>query len=260
MNGSVSIAEQLSEFLVKFLREHRRVAGTVLFFSILVIAALAALLAIPYLIISNEVKIFGFVGILFSLYLIALVLVSLLPPSKTGKRVDQERIERAESKVESEPEKVRPAWDLARLTLEAYFNRNLSQITYIFWLSVGAMLAGFGAILWGIYQAIQSPNTITPALIAAATGVITEFIGATFLFIYRSTIEQAINYSRTLERINSVGMAMQILDTMSDVAKANDLKSKTKARLVELLVQQANGISENQVSRQDINAKSNAKK
>jgi hypothetical protein len=69
--------------------------------------------------------------------------------------------------------------------------------------------------------------------------VITEFIGATFLFIYRSTIQQASSYSRTLERINSVGMAMQILDTMPDGAKPDDLKNKTKAALVELLIRQA---------------------
>jgi predicted small secreted protein len=46
----------------------------------------------------------------------------------------RENILRAESKVEAEPEKVKPSWDLARITLESYFNRNLSQVTYIFWL------------------------------------------------------------------------------------------------------------------------------
>jgi hypothetical protein len=151
----------------------------------------------------------------------------------------KEKIDEAESKVEAQPEKAKPAWDLARATLEAYFNRNLSQITSIFWLSVIVMLVGFGIIIWGISHAIQSPDTVAPAAIASIAGIITEFIGATFLFIYRSTIEQAINYSRTLERINSVGMAMQILDTMPDETKADDLKSNTKATLVELLVRQA---------------------
>ena len=145
----------------------------------------------------------------------------------------------AESKAEAEPEKAKPAWDLARITLEAYFNRNLSQINYIFWLSVCVMIVGFGIIIWGISQAIRSPDTFVPAAIASAAGVITEFIGATFLFVYRSTIQQASSYSRTLERMTSVGMAMQILDTMPDEANPDDLKSKTKAILVELLMQQA---------------------
>jgi len=106
------------------------------------------------------------------------------------------------------------------------------------------MVVGFVIIVWGIWQAIRSPDSIAPAAIAAGAGIITEFIGATFLFVYRSAIEQAINYSKTLERINSVGMAMKILDTMPDEARPDDLKSKTKASLVELLIQQAHKGSE----------------
>ena len=159
--------------------------------------------------------------------------------SRTALKKSKEDIAQAEAKVEAQPEKAKPAWDLARATLEAYFNRNLSQITSIFWLSVVVMTVGFGILIWGLSQAIQSPNAILPAAIAGAAGVITEFIGATFLFVYRSTIQQAINYSKTLERINSVGMAMQILDTMPDKTSKDDLKSKTKATLVALLVSQA---------------------
>jgi hypothetical protein len=162
---------------------------------------------------------------------------------QTGQKIAQ-----AESKLEAQPDKSKPAWDLARATLEQYFNRNLSQITAIFWLSVIVMLAGFGIIAWGIiweiYRAFnpqinQPQGTLGPTAIAGLSGVITEFIGASFLFIYRSTIQQAVNYSMTLERINSVGMAMQILDTMPEEPKSDDLKSKTKATLVELLIRQA---------------------
>ena len=150
------------------------------------------------------------------------------------------KLEEAQARMERDSQKAMPAWDLARITLEAYFNRNLTQITSIYWLSVIVLTIGFGIIVWGVSVAVQSPNAVVPATIAAAAGIITEFIGATFLFIYRSTIQQAINYSKTLERINSVGMAMQILDTMPDDATPDDLKSKTKASLVELLIQQAN--------------------
>jgi len=163
---------------------------------------------------------------------------------RNTERFYNEKIAEAESKISDEPTQVTPAWDLARVTLEAYFSRNLSQITAIFWLSVTVMIVGFAIIVWGISQAIQSPDSVIAASIAAGAGVITEFIGATFLFIYRSAIEQAINYSKTLERINSVGMAMKILDTMPDEAKPDDLKSNTKAKLVELLIQQANNGSE----------------
>ena len=107
------------------------------------------------------------------------------------------------------------------------------------------MIAGFCVIVWGIIQAIKLPNSLAPATISVLGGIITEFLGATIIFIYRSTIQQAQNYAKALERINSVGMAVQILDTLPDETKADDLKSKTKTVLVELLIRQAHDVSTN---------------
>lgn len=187
-------------------------------------------------------------GILIVLAVIITAIIQIIYSIKQV-NASRENLLKAESKAEAEPEKIKPSWDLARITLESYFNRNLNQVTYIFWLSVIVMIVGLVIIVWGILQSIQSPTTTTPAVIASIAGVITEFIGATFLFIYRSTIQQAINYSKTLERINSVGMAMQILDTMPDETTSNDLKNHTKAALVELLVNQAHGATDHHDSK-----------
>jgi hypothetical protein len=163
--------------------------------------------------------------------------------SRKSKAKSQQRITQAEAKVTEQPEKVRPAWDLARVTLDSYFNSNLRQINYIFWLSVAVMTVGFSILMWGIVQAMNKPDNLSAAILATVAGIITEFIGATFLIIYKSTVQQAIDYSKSLERINSIGMAMQILDTMPDETSDRDLKSKTKAVLVELLARQGNEVS-----------------
>ena len=151
----------------------------------------------------------------------------------------REKIDLAEEKVEREPNKAKPAWDLARVTLEAYFNRNLRQVSAIFWVSVVVMSMGFGIVIWGIKQALQSPSSPLVAVITGSSGIITEFIGATFLFIYKSTMRQALDYTKTLERINAVGMAMQILDTIPDEATSSDLKSITKAEVVKVLMKRS---------------------
>jgi len=49
------------------------------------------------------------------------------------------------------------------------------------------MLIGFGFIIAGIILSAFYPDKISIALIATASGVITNFIGATFLFLYNST-------------------------------------------------------------------------
>lgn len=115
------------------------------------------------------------------------------------------------------------------------------------------MIVSFGFIIYGISQifvpvslqpinATHTPSSsiINPAIIGSVAGLITEFIGATFLFIYRSTIQQAASHIKTLERINSVGMAMKILDTISNESK--ELQDKTKAEMVRML------LSENDIS------------
>ncbi|HEV7503524.1 MAG TPA: hypothetical protein VGS07_01295 [Thermoanaerobaculia bacterium] len=193
------------------------------------------------MILADVISVIGVTGIL----LIAVSAIYQQIQNDRQAKKSSDRVEAAESRAAQQPEKTKPAWDLARVTLEAYFNRNLSQITSIFWFSVVVMVIGFGIIIWSVNQAVQVPGVVVPAAIATFAGLITEFIGATFLFIYRSTIQQAVVYSYTLERINSVGMAMQILDTLPDKAKADDLKSVTKARLVEQLIAQASDLPRN---------------
>lgn len=138
------------------------------------------------------------------------------------------KIERAEQAIEEHPNRARPLWDLARSRLELYFERNLSQIRSIFFITVIVMGAGFLMIGYGIMQGFQS-NNLNASVLAAAAGVLTEFIAATFLIIYRSTMSQASDYVRTLERINAVGMAIQIVDSISE--DNVELKSKVRAEL-----------------------------
>lgn len=64
-------------------------------------------------------------------------------------------------------------------------------------------------------------------IVAAASGAITEFIGASFLVMYKSTVTQAKDYVTVLERINAAGMALQVLET---VAK-HDKPASNQARI-----------------------------
>jgi len=146
----------------------------------------------------------------------------------------QGKITEAEAKAEQSPEKARLAWNLAAVRLEAYFDRNLTQVRQVFWLAVLVMTVGFAFVLGGVFVSLTRPNLITPALVAAVSGIITQFIGATFLVVYRSTTAQASEYMWILERINTVGMAVQILDSIPD--DQLELKNSTRAQAVSTLL------------------------
>jgi len=151
-----------------------------------------------------------------------------------SKVLTEKKIEQIEVKAEKEPEKTRFAWDLARVKLEAYFDRNLYQVQMIFLVAVAVMVVGFIFIMWGVSHAVSKPESIKTSYLAAISGIITEFIGVTFMVIYRSTMSQANQFMDVLERINTVGMAVQILDAIPEADA--ELKNKTRAEIVSLLL------------------------
>jgi hypothetical protein len=96
------------------------------------------------------------------------------------------------------------------------------------------MSVGFVFILCSISRAFAQPDSITLALLGGVAGVITEFIGATFLFIYRSTARQSVSYMKTVEQINTVGMAVQIINSISE--EESGLQNKVRAELGKMVV------------------------
>jgi hypothetical protein len=143
-------------------------------------------------------------------------------------------IERVEQRVREHPHEPQAAWELARIKLESYLSRNLAQVRWIFILTVLVMLAGFAILSYGIFQVYQSPENFKPSVLVTLSGVIVEFVAATFLLIYRSTMEQARDYVNILERINAVGMSVQILDSIQ--ADDTGLRDKTRGEIAHSLL------------------------
>ncbi len=142
-------------------------------------------------------------------------------------------IAQAQLKAAEHPEKMKFTWELAQVKLEAYFDRNLVQVNLVFWVAVFVMIVGFAFVLTGIVLSFGAPKIWTTPLVAAVSGIITQFIGATFMVIYRSTMAQANKYMAILEKINSVGMAVHVVDSLQN---ATELQNETRAAMAQLLL------------------------
>lgn len=168
--------------------------------------------------------------------------LTLLAVRKSGKAAKESRanLERLEKTLEDTDPNKKPEiiWRIASETLKTYFNRNLEQVFLIFVVAIVTMLVGFVFLLWGLKTASANPYDLK-SWIGTIPGTITEFIGATFLVIYRSTMAQANSFIHVLERINNVGMAVQILESIPE--GESDLKNKTRAELIRLLFENAAG-------------------
>ena len=91
------------------------------------------------------------------------------------------------------------------------------------------MLAGFALVAFGVWRAFMHPNELAASGIAAGSGIVVQFIGATFLVIFRSTMAQAKDYVQVLERINAVGMSIQVLNSIEGASPA--ARNKVRAEL-----------------------------
>ena len=153
---------------------------------------------------------------------------------KKETEVRHAKIEKVEESLRENPDKPQLAWDLARTKLENYLDRNLEQLRSIFWLTVFVIIVGFGIVLFGLAEAYLKPEILNVSIVGAVSGVIISFIGSSFLIIYRSILSQTRRYVSVLERINAVGMAVQVLGTIS--LESKELRNQSTAKLANQLI------------------------
>jgi TRADD-N domain-containing protein len=145
------------------------------------------------------------------------------------------RIDQAAKKAEEDPGRAKYAWDLAQAKLEEYFDKNLSQVNQVFRVALGVMIIGFMLVIAAAVLSLHSPEVTPASKVSAIAGIVAQFIGATFMVMYRSTVTQANEFMSILERINTVGMAIRVLDAIPEGAA--ELKNQTRAAMVELLIE-----------------------
>ncbi|HXP93467.1 MAG TPA: hypothetical protein VN905_08335 [Candidatus Binatia bacterium] len=122
-------------------------------------------------------------------------------------------LRRAGEAVNEPTQQIYSTWDVALGTLENFWNTNKVQNGQVFVLSVGATVLGFLVLIVSIvlkaFNIGQSQDDI--AIIA---GVLSQFIGATLLIVYRSTVSQSSRFAEALERILTAGMSAAIVETI----------------------------------------------
>ncbi len=132
--------------------------------------------------------------------------------------------------------------------LNNYYQANLSQSNTIFWASLLAMMLGFAVIFVGVVLAGVHSTT---ALVAAIAGVLSQFIGATFLIVLRSTQAQATTFAQTLVDLrlhdvrsaadaHALNVGLKLIDAIAEDG-ANALANQTRATIALGLIIQGEG-------------------
>lgn len=225
----IDVAKELISAWRDGTRRIRGIIGTAIVLVVIAIIAIVAGKFFPYIrhITEGIAGILGVIG--------GVLALSVFAYQKANEEDKRERhLEQVEKRVQENPQETQAAWELARGKLESYLTRNLSQVRAIFWLTVFVMLVGFGLIAVGILLIYRDPAALNASLLSTVSGVIVSFVGATFLTLYKSTMAQAAEYVAILERINAVGMSVQILETIQQ--EEGTLKEETTAEVAKQLL------------------------
>ena len=196
---------------------------------LIVIAVVTSIIVVRYYGHQETVNQVG--AIVGSVGFVLLMSVAEFFELQTSERAEK-KIEVAEQNFRENPEKPQLAWELAQARLESYLDRNLSQVRSIYLWTVVVMTVGFLLIGIGAFEAFQDPNKFKAAELSAISGVLVSFIGGTFMIIYKATMAQAKDYVTILERINAVGMSVQILESLTK----DDLKQESLADIAKSLL------------------------
>jgi hypothetical protein len=197
---------------------------------IIIIAIFASLLGLKR--IPEEIA-----NIVIGLSVGALAIFSIAVSAYQDAKITRTRsakLESIEQEVRTNPEKTKAAWDLAQEKLESYLDRNLSQVRSIYWLCLLIMIFGFVLVGYGAFLIYNNEAHMNASILSAISGIIISFLDGSFILVYRSTLGQAKEYVSMLERINAVGMSLQILDSLSD--STSELKDKSKAEIAKELL------------------------
>lgn len=127
--------------------------------------------------------------------------------------------------------------DTVRLSLnqiKEYYTINLNQAKSSYNWSVTAITFGFVLIVIGIsWLFFSDQQNLSSGLIASASGIISEFIGLTYLLMYNKSLKQLNMYFRELINIQDTLLAVEICEKLdSTEAKKIEITEKIILALI----------------------------
>ncbi len=110
--------------------------------------------------------------------------------------------------------------------LDHYYEINKQHLQWSFWASLGALIVGLLVLAAGVGLAL-SDITSVPAALTTAGGVLTQFIGVGFFYLYSKNLRQSNTFFERLVKNE---------DTMAAIRLIADLPEKNRLEATERLV------------------------
>jgi len=172
--------------------------------------------------------------IIFTAGLIAGILSSLLPSSsaKELKPVIEQQ-QKAEEKYDKVPN-IRNSISVQQKELKRYYEENQSQARNSFRFSMGAIVAGLTVIIIGIITFYFKKNpSIQLAAISAVAGILSQFIGGAYFFLYKKSLDQFDHFFHQLIKMQDTMLAIDLICEIENSTKQTELRERIIVALLE---------------------------
>lgn len=163
-------------------------------------------------------------------------LSSMLDSTDTlAEQLIQLRVDKKEITKKLEEDKSNDIFQTIQLSLNElnqYYTINKAQATTSFRISLTAIIAGLSIIIGGI-ALNYTGKKIDIAYIAGISGVLLEFIGGAYFFMYKKSLEQVNFFFGQLIKVQDTMLAISLAEAIKEEGKKIDMQEKIIVSLLE---------------------------
>jgi Cyanobacterial TRADD-N associated 2-Transmembrane domain len=257
---------KLAQVLIELLRNRPRVRfWLTLTSSILLVTSLVLTVFLFFIITESGYERFRPPSLIANIFLLYLFAISLLSYS-TVKLDDNFKIqleelheERKDLKRKISLKEKADILDTIQLNLNQlseYYTINKGQARNSFRISVSAIVLGLFTLLAGIwfFYLRETTSNITLATLSGVSGVLLQFIGGAYFYLYRKSLEQLNFFFSQLVKMQDTMLSIKLCEQITKEDRQIDVREKIILSLLErsLLVaeifQMRNSIKEKQTN------------
>jgi hypothetical protein len=192
-------------------------------------------------------------GIVFLLSLLAFTPVKIQGGGTV--RIELESIREERSRIEERlaTQKDPDVLDTIHLNLNQlneYYTINKSQARNSFRFSVFAIVVGLAMLIFSIWMfALQKTSTPQIAVITGISGVLSQFVGGAYFYLYRTSLIQLNYFFHQLVRMQDTMLSVRLCDQMSNQDRQNILREKVALTLLDRSSFTAEGLMKSSVKK-----------
>jgi hypothetical protein len=236
----------IAGFIIEVLRRNSKARSVVTWIS-LASLALTSALAISSFLYAKPIPFVEISNWVLGAYIVFATLLALAAAAYTGitvrgggalrlelESLHEERKEITDRLADKQRPDILDTIQLSLNQLNEYYTINKSQARNSFSFSVFAVVLGLGTTVGGIWMFYLGDNPrVDLAAITSVSGVLLQFIGGAYFYLYRRSLEQLNFFFSQLVKMQDTMLSIKLCDQIETDERKSELRERIAITLLE---------------------------